>query len=100
MAALQMPGYIGRLVIALLLSIGLNVLLLAVAFSIDPRRAELSRIERWSNFLLSPAATLTATLVPGHTGAQFVALTLFSFAFYAALAWVAISLPAWWRTRL
>jgi phosphoglycerol transferase MdoB-like AlkP superfamily enzyme len=100
MAAPQLPGYVGRLVMALMLSIGLNVTLLAVAFSIDPRRAELSRIERWSNFLLSPAAALTATLVPGHTGTQIVALALFSFVFYAALAWVAISLPAWWRTRL
>lgn len=100
MAAPQLPGYVGRLVMALVLSIGLNGVLLAVAFSIDPRSAELSGIERWSNFLLSPAATLTATLVPGHTGAQIVALALFSFVFYAALAWVAISLPAWSRTRL
>lgn len=99
MAAPQLPGYIGRLLIALLLSIGLNVALLAVAFSIDPRKAELSRIERWGNFLLSPAAALTAALVPGHTGAQIVALALFSFVFYAALGWIAISLPAWWRTR-
>lgn len=85
---------------AIVLSIAFNVVLLAVAFSIDPRKAELSRIERWSNFLLSPAATLTAALVPGHAGAQIGAMALFSFAVYAALAWVAISLPAWWRTRL
>lgn len=100
MTAPQLPGYLGRLVMAFMLSIGFNAVLLAVAFSTDPRRAELSRIERWGNFLLGPAAALTAALVPGHGGAQIVALVLFSFAFYAALAWVAISLPTWWRTRL
>ena len=100
MATPQLPGYMRRLLIALLLSIGLNVALLTVASGIDPRKAELSRIESCSNFLLSPAGTLTAMLVPGHTGVQIVAMALFSFAFYAALAWVAISVPAWWRTRL
>lgn len=85
MTAPQLPGYLGRLVMAFMLSIGFNAVLLAVAFSTDPRRAELSRIERWGNFLLGPAAALTAALVPGHGGAQIVALVLFSFAFYAAV---------------
>ena len=99
MATPHLPEYVGRLMKALLLSIGLNAILLAVAFRIDPRRAELSRIERWDNSLLSPAATLTAALVPGHGGAPIVSLALFSFVFYAGLAWVGLSLPAWWRTR-
>ena len=100
MATVQLSRFIGRLVIAIMLSIAFNVVLLAVASNVDPRMAELTRIERWDIFLLSPAAALTAALVPGHSGAQIVAIALFSFAFYAALAWVAISLPVWWRTRL
>ena len=100
MTRAQPPGYRRRLILALLVSVGLNLLLLAVAFSVDPRREELSRSERWANALLMPAGKLTDALVPGHGGAQIVALVLFSVAFYTALSWVALSLPAWWRSRL
>ena len=62
-------GHLCRLVMALLISIGLNVTLIAVDFSIDPRRAELSRIQRWAVLLLSPAEALTMGFAPGHGGA-------------------------------
>ena len=94
------PGYLCRLITALLISLGLNVFLLAVSFSIDPRREQLSQMQRWVNALLLPAATLTGEFVPGHGGAQIVALALFSVAFYTAASWVALSLPLWWRRRL
>jgi hypothetical protein len=42
---------------AFLISIALNVILFAVDFSIDPRRAELSRIQRSVVSLLSPAGS-------------------------------------------
>lgn len=96
MSRVELPRYLRRLILALLISIGL----LAVAFSIDPRREELSRNERWANALLMPAGKLTDALVPGHRGAQIVALVLFSVAFYTALSWVALSLPVWWRSGL
>jgi hypothetical protein len=97
---MRLHGQLSRLILALLISIGLNIFLLAVAFSIDPRRGELSGIQRCVNTLLSPAGTLTEALVPGHSGAQIVALILFSFVFYAAVSWVTLSLPVWWRHRL
>jgi len=46
-----------RLAMAFLISIALNVILFAVDFSIDPRRAELSRIQRSVVSLLSPAGS-------------------------------------------
>jgi hypothetical protein len=84
---------------AFLISIGLNAILFAVDFSIDPRRAELSRIQRWVVGLLSPAESLTVGFVPGHGGAQIFGLFVFSVFVYAIAAWLALSLPAWWRRR-
>jgi hypothetical protein len=92
-------GHLYRLAIAFLISIGLNIILVAVDFSIDPRRAELSRIQRWAVRLLSPAEALTMGFAPGHGGAQILALVVFSVLVYAITAWVVLSLPAWWRRR-
>jgi len=78
-----------RLAMAFLISIALNVILFAVDFSIDPRRAELSRIQRWVVSLLSPAEALTMGFAPGHGGAQILALVIFSVFVYAIPAWVA-----------
>ena len=84
---------------AFLISTGLNVILFAVDFSIDPRRAELSRIQHWVFDLLSPAEALTTALVPGHGGVQILAFVVFSVVFYAMVGWVFLTLPAWWRRR-
>lgn len=92
-------GHLYRLVMAFLISIVLNVILFAVDFSIDPRQAELSRIQRWVVSLLSPAEALAMGFGPGHGGAQILALVMFSVFIYAIAAWVALSLPAWWRRR-
>lgn len=88
-----------RLPIALLISIALNVILFAVDFSIDPRQESLSRIQHLVVVLLTPAEALTTRLAPGHGGAQIFDLVISSFAIYTILAWVALSLPAWWRRR-
>jgi hypothetical protein len=92
-------GQLYRLAMAFLISIALNVILFAVDFSIDPRRAELPRIQRWVVSLLSPAEALTMGFAPGHGGAQILALVIFSVFVYAIAAWVALSLPALWRRR-
>jgi hypothetical protein len=84
---------------AFLISIGLNAILFAVDFSIDPRRAELSRVQLWVVNLLSPAESLTMGFAPGHGGGQILALVKFSVLVYAVAAWLALSLPAWWRRR-
>jgi hypothetical protein len=92
-------GHLYRLVVAFLISIGLNVVLFAVDFSIDPRQEELSQLQRCVVALLSPADTLTTSLVPGHGGTQILALVIFSVVVYTFVAWMALSLPAWWRNR-
>lgn len=88
-------GHLYRFAMAFLISSCLNVILFAVDFSIDPRREELSRIQRWVVGLLSPAEALTTGLVPGHGGAPILALVVF----YAMVSWVVLTLPAWWRRR-
>jgi hypothetical protein len=84
---------------ALLISIGLNAILFAVDFSIDPRGAELSRVQRWVVSLLSPAELLVGGFAPGHGGGQILALVVFSVLVYAIAAWLVLSLPTWWRRR-
>lgn len=84
---------------AFLISTFLNVTLFAIDFSVDPRRAELSRIQRWVVGLLLPAEALTTGLVPGHGGAQILALVVFSVLFYAIVSFVVLTLPAWWQRR-
>src|SRR5260370_30848478 len=88
-----------RMVIAFLISIVLNGVLLAIASSINPRQENLSRIASIANALLRPANALTDWLAPGHGGAQIAALFISSIFFYTVLAWVALSLPVWWRHR-
>jgi hypothetical protein len=92
-------GHLYRLATAFLISVGLNVILFAVDFSIDPRREELSAIQRWVVGLLSPAEALTTGLVPCHGGLQTVALIVFSVVVYAIVSWVVLTLPGWWRRR-
>ena len=84
---------------AFLISIGLNAILFAVDFSIDPRRVELSRFQRWVVTLLSPAESLAMGFAPGHGGVQILALVVFSVLVCAIAAWLALSLPVWWRGR-
>jgi hypothetical protein len=88
-----------RIAIAFLISIVLNGILLTIDFSIDPRQANLSRVENIVVGLLRPAEALTARLTPGHGGAQISALILFSVVVYTIVAWVVLSLPIWWRRR-
>jgi len=79
-------GHLYRLTMAFLISIGLNSILLAVDFLIDPRRAEVSRVQRWAVRLLSPAEALTMKFAPGHVGG--VQIRLLSCSPF-------LSLPSW-----
>jgi len=56
-------------------------------------------IESIADALQEPPAQLTMELVPGHSGTQVFMMFLFSFLMYTAMAWVALSLPRWWRRR-
>jgi len=94
-----------RLAIAFLISIGLNSFLFAVSLSINPHNpAPTSGVERIVDALSAPSSAFAEWIAPpGHGGAHFVialiAAVVFSVCFYAALAWVLVSLPVWWRHR-
>jgi hypothetical protein len=94
-----------RLAIAFLISIALNSFLFAVSFSINPRNpVPNSGVQRIVEALSAPSSTFAEWVAPrGHGGAHFVialiAAVASSVGFYAALAWVILSLPVWWRHR-
>jgi hypothetical protein len=90
---------IRHVVFAGFISIMLNGFLLAVASSIDPGQEKLSIVARTANVLLEPGEALTEQLAPGHSGAQIVVLFVSSILIYAFVAWIFLSLPAWWRSR-
>ena len=89
-----------RLAVAFLISLALNSVVLTVDFWIDPRQAELSTSQRFVIWLLRPAEMLTNRLTPGHGGLQILALAMFSVLIYTFGAWVALSVPVWWRRRM
>ncbi len=89
-----------RIGLSLLISLILNCVLVAIEFSIDPRQEKLSAVQNIVVGLLKPAEALTTRFVPGHSGAQIVSMIVFSFAVYALIAWVGLSLPVWWRRRI
>lgn len=94
-----------RVAIALLISIALNGFLFAVSLSINPReQVPTSRVERIVDALSTPSSAFAEWVAPqGHGGTHFVvalmAAIISSLVFYAALAWVVLSLPVWWRHR-
>lgn len=94
-------GQSRRIGTSFLISVVLNVPLLVIDFSIDPRQSTLSTVEKTVLHLLTPAETLTMWLVPsGHGGGQILSMALFSVLLCAVLAWIVLSLPVWWRNRV
>jgi len=95
-----------RIVIAFLISIALNSFLFAVSLSINPRNPvpPNSGVQRIVDVLAAPSSAFAEWVAPrGHGGAHFVitliAAVVSSVGLYAALAWVLLSLPVWWRHR-
>jgi hypothetical protein len=97
--AMKPPRPLWRVAVAFLVSIALNGVLLAIASSIDPRQENMSRIATIANALLRPADALKDWLAPGHGGVQIGVLFMCSVFVYTVVAWVAFSLPVWWRHR-
>jgi len=92
-------GQLRRIAISFLISVVLNGIAVTIDFYIDPRQAKLSAMQNAAVALLKPAEALTARFVSGHGGGQILALVVFSVLMYTLVAWVAISLPIWWRRR-
>jgi hypothetical protein len=96
---------VGRVRIAFILSVVLNVFLFVVSLSINPsRKGSTSETARVLDVLSAPSTAFAEWIAPrGHGGAHFVvaliAAIVSSVVFYAALAWVVLSLPIWWRHR-
>ena len=94
-----------RIAISFLFSLALNSLLFAVSLSINPRKpVPTSGMQRIVDALSAPSSTFAEWVAPGgHGGTHFVialiAAVASSLVFYAALAWVILSLPVWWRHR-
>jgi hypothetical protein len=85
---------------ALLVSIVVNAVLLAIDVSINPRQVRLSGIQAVAAALLTPAEAFVERVAPGHSGTQIVAGIVSSLAFYAVVTWLVLSLCAWWCDRL
>lgn len=96
---MNLPRQLRSAAVAVMISLALNGVLLVIDFSIHPQQDKLSTIENIVVGLLRPADLLTRWLAPGHGGAQILFLIMSSVVFYAVVAWVALSLPIWWRHR-
>jgi hypothetical protein len=93
-----------RLLIAFVIALLLNGILMATGASIKSEQNHPSTTEKVLEALSKPSAAFSEWLVPpGHDAAYFIGgaevSIVFSVLFYAALVWVIISLPAWWRDR-
>jgi hypothetical protein len=93
-----------RVMTAVCISLAINMIwLLLDAMSVhQEERTSMS----WKivSVLGGPGGALADWLTPpGHDAAHFLGGILmaigFSFVFYAGIAWIIISLPAWWRER-
>jgi hypothetical protein len=95
----------GRIRIALIISGILNGFLVAASLSINPRGQDPTPMaDRIIGVLTAPSTAFSEWIAPpGHGGFHFVialiAAIISSILFYAVLAWVVLSLPAWWRHR-
>jgi hypothetical protein len=91
-----------RVLIALLISFLVNVIWFVLDASTIHKDYQTSRVI--VDMLGAPGGTFADWLAPpGHDAAHIIGGFLlgigFSFVFYATLAWVIISLPAWWQER-
>jgi hypothetical protein len=93
-----------RLILALGISVFLNIVLVVAGSFVDYQKYPLSRTATVVDALGQPGGAVAIWLAPaGHDLPQILAASLISFSasifFYALLLWIAISLPAWWRNR-
>jgi hypothetical protein len=96
---MQSSKPIHRLLMALLLSVALNIFLCAIDFQIGPHQKELSQIQRCVVAMLMPAATLVTWVAPGHSGAQIFYGVVFSILVYTIAIWMTLTAIAWGRRR-
>jgi hypothetical protein len=92
-----MNRHLKRILISGVSSIVINLLILVPPLFEDLGR-ELSPLNRAVNKLLIPASWFTGLFFPGHTSAEQIVFGLgSSFAFYAIVVWMSITLWVWIR---
>jgi len=92
-----------RIRVALMISVVINCLFIAMGLSIDLQRPP-SRAARILADLTEASNAFAAWIAPrGHDTAHFVGGAVIaivsSFFFYSIFVWFLLSLPVWWRQR-
>jgi hypothetical protein len=87
-----------RIAIALIMSIALNSILMAIPFFVAPETFQSLAIGKIVNALGRPGGAFTEWLLPGHDLPQVALLIVSSVLFYAVLAWLVLTL-IFWRSR-
>ncbi len=81
-----------RIAMALGISVLLNVALFTAGSTVDANKWPPSWKARVLEALVTPGATVTMWVLPGHDAIQVVLLILSSVLFYGIIAWAAISM--------
>ena len=79
-------------VIALLISIFMNIVMLAVGFSVDFKQSRLSRVGQIVDVFGRPGWVISQWLLPGHDLTQVLLGILCSTVFYAVILWASITI--------
>jgi hypothetical protein len=87
-----------RISIALIMSIALNSILMAIPFFVAPEKLQSLAIGKIVSVLGRPGGAFTEWLLPGHDMPQVIMVIVFSLVFYAVLAWLVLRL-IFWRGR-
>ena len=87
-----------RIAIALIMSIALNSILMAIPFFVAPEKLQSLAIGKIVSVLGRPGGAFTEWLLPGHDMPQVIMVIVFSLVFYAVLAWLVLRL-IFWRSR-
>lgn len=87
-----------RMTIALVTSMVLNCILIAMPFFTNPETFPSSVFGKIVHVLGRPGGTFTEWLLPGHDMSQVVLVIVSSVVFYAVLAWLVLSF-VFWRGR-
>jgi hypothetical protein len=79
------------MVVALLISIVMNIMMLAVGFSVDFKQSHLSKVGQIVDVFGRPGWIISQWLLPGHDLIQVLLGMLCSTLFYAIILWAFIT---------
>jgi len=93
------------MLMALMISVAVNSIIIVFSLLINPEQYRTSRTARIIDVLGKPAGAFTEWIAPpghdlGHAIIAVLIAILSSLFFYAALAWIVLSIVSWQRNRL